>query len=444
MPNPFFENPRTRRLRRDLAEMRELAGQSSIMTFEAKGDAPTGYTVRFRGKGLARDSEISENHEVQIQMVGEYPRSMPAITFLSPIYHPNIAGGRPCFGTFVMSPSVRLVDIVEMIWDMIRLSTYNPYGGYGDKERWQVLRRQMGFPVDDRILRDKVEREPREEDAGDDPPLVIMGGISMGAMSTSQVWVKAALEQFFESRGLAGEVEVFTGDDWYSESGEAVPGLIAVLRPAEGFPESQDLDEDLARRQGRLFRRGVPVFGKRIGMAETNWFKEAEQDAKSGVLDVVDVIIKDIIDNEGSTDKGINDFVDEFRHTYSDQSYSLIEAAQVLDALSDYEETDSGIWEGLEPRDAVKAQAAYTYGNAVYGIADEILNTIWAEITEEDGRSLFFDKDEWLKAGPWKKSVFDWNPEADEDKDDEALEELHRKHVQETVKKIVEDTINNW
>lgn len=66
-----------------------------------------------------------------------------------------------------------------------------------------------------------------------------------------------------------------------------------------------------------------------------------------------------------------NDYTngDEYHHeNHVDRDYDLTEAAQLLDELEEWEETDSGLWDGLEPRRAIAAQAAYTYGNAVYDL----------------------------------------------------------------------------
>jgi hypothetical protein len=66
----------------------------------------------------------------------------------------------------------------------------------------------------------------------------------------------------------------------------------------------------------------------------------------------------------------------ETRSTYSDNSFSLQESADILDELGDYEETDSGLWEGCTPIDAVCMQAAYTYSNAVCSCIDHLLTEI--------------------------------------------------------------------
>lgn len=60
--------------------------------------------------------------------------------------------------------------------------------------------------------------------------------------------------------------------------------------------------------------------------------------------------------------------------TNIDRDWTLLEAAQILEQLPN--ETDQGLWEGLSPHDAVRAQAAYTFGNAVWLVAEETLEDL--------------------------------------------------------------------
>lgn len=102
---------------------------------------------------------------------------------------------------------------------------------------------------------------------------------------------------------------------------------------------------------------------------ETNYHKEAEDDAKQMVIEFSDQIVEKLIDDGEASDDLNNDYSggDSYHHeTHVDRSYSLLEAAILLDQLSEFEETDSGLWEGQEPREAIATQAAYTYGSAVY------------------------------------------------------------------------------
>lgn len=178
MPNPFIQSPHYRRLERDRAEMEELRVQSSIFDFEAASAPPNEYLVTFRGKGLAGTTQspfISELHQARIHLGAEYPQRLPTIIWETPIVHPNITmGGSPCFGGFAMSPSVRLVDLMEITWDMIRMAVFNMYNSLDREQPFQVLRRSVGFPVDQRILRDRAPR-PERQSGGDIPDIIIMG-----------------------------------------------------------------------------------------------------------------------------------------------------------------------------------------------------------------------------------------------------------------------------
>ena len=177
MPNPFLQSPYVRRLERDRGEMEELRTQSSIFDFEATGSPPNEYFVTFRGRGLAGTLQspfVSELHQARVRLGVDYPQRLPMIIWDTPIIHPNIhQGGSPCFGGFAMSPSVRLVDLMEITWDMIRMAVFNMYSALDKDQPFQVLNRSMGFPVDERILRDRAPRPTREE--GGTPDIIILG-----------------------------------------------------------------------------------------------------------------------------------------------------------------------------------------------------------------------------------------------------------------------------
>ncbi len=102
----------------------------------------------------------------------------------------------------------------------------------------------------------------------------------------------------------------------------------------------------------------------------TNYRSDAMDDAQDTARNFCDKILEMVLDNGHVSDDLMNDYGsgDSYHHeSHVDREYRLSEAADVLDQLSDCEETDSGLWEGLAPREAISAQAAYTYGNAVYG-----------------------------------------------------------------------------
>ena len=111
----------------------------------------------------------------------------------------------------------------------------------------------------------------------------------------------------------------------------------------------------------------------------SDYRQEAKSDAADFVLNFEDEVIEQLIDKGEASDDFLNDYPggDSYHHdTHVDKWYDLSDAAEVLDSLSEYEETDRGLWEGLEPREAIGAQAAYTYGNAVYSMATELIEEI--------------------------------------------------------------------
>lgn len=113
-----------------------------------------------------------------------------------------------------------------------------------------------------------------------------------------------------------------------------------------------------------------------------DWTKEAREDANDLIQYFKGEVAKQLVDKGEASDDWNNDYPDGdsyFHASYVDKSYSLTKAAELLDQLAEYEETDSGLWEGLSPREAISVQAAFTYGNAVHFKAKDLID----EINEE-------------------------------------------------------------
>jgi hypothetical protein len=130
----------------------------------------------------------------------------------------------------------------------------------------------------------------------------------------------------------------------------------------------------------------------------TNYRDEARTDAWAMAEEFVDEMCEQWQRGSEVSNDLFNDYPngDEYHHSnHVDKDYNLTEAAALLSELSDYEEDDNGLWEGLEPRRAIAAQAAYTYGNAVYdlwrslvveelnGYLDSLSDTL-PEVEDED------------------------------------------------------------
>lgn len=157
-----YESPRTRRLRADLAALEKLRAESSVFRFEATGSPPLRYLLIFEGRGLARGSggkvAHRDRHEVEIKLGTTYPRTMPELRWITPIYHPNISEiGMVCLGGYGTHwvPSLTLDELCVMLWDMVRYHNYDVKSPYNrEAALWAVNQTTYEFPVDLRPLRD--------------------------------------------------------------------------------------------------------------------------------------------------------------------------------------------------------------------------------------------------------------------------------------------------
>jgi len=142
-----------------------------------------------------------------------------------------------------------------------------------------------------------------------------------------------------------------------------------------------------------------------------NYRDEAVYDAKTLVKEqLAEPILEQLGPNGNLMRVFDHDSVYTWVHEYCiDKSYTLLEAATLLDQLRDYTETDYGLWHCLEPKDAIAVQAAYTYGNAVQSLARSLVENIGEEYdTLEQG----------------------------DDEADEAWDERARKHIVEYIENL--------
>ena len=158
------ESPRIRRLRSDLRSLENLRAESSIVDFRPVGDPPDKYLVRFHGKGLwcpdgtASSVMIRELHEVRIVLGASYPRMMPELNWLSPIFHANISSsGVVCLGGYgtYWVPSLGLDELCGMLWDMVRYKNFDVESPYNrEAAMWAKAQNTYSFPLDSRPIRD--------------------------------------------------------------------------------------------------------------------------------------------------------------------------------------------------------------------------------------------------------------------------------------------------
>jgi ubiquitin-protein ligase len=157
----MYQSPRMRRLRNDLVALERLRAESSIFRFTTQGDPPQLYRIHFQGRGLWRDHgkvKPIEKHHVEIKLGSSYPRTIPEIRWLTPIYHPNISEiGMVCLGGYGTHwvPSVQLDELCTMLWDMLRYHNYDIRSPYNrDAALWVAQQQLIRFPTVGRPLKD--------------------------------------------------------------------------------------------------------------------------------------------------------------------------------------------------------------------------------------------------------------------------------------------------
>ena len=150
-----------RRLRNDLAALERLQSESTVFRFKAQGNPPQQYLILMKGKSLWRvrgQVHAHESHRVEIKLGASYPRTLPEIRWITPIYHPNISEiGMVCLGGYGTHwvPSIQLDELCNMLWDMARYHNYDIRSPYNrDAALWVSGQTTFLFPTDPRPLRD--------------------------------------------------------------------------------------------------------------------------------------------------------------------------------------------------------------------------------------------------------------------------------------------------
>ena len=163
------KSPRVRRLNSDYRSVRELSNDSSIFSFECKGNPPQRYRLIFQGNGLMRENSgrvrLVSHHEVVVELGSAYPRMVPNLAWQTPIFHPNISNnGVVCLGSYGTHwvPSLTLSEMATMLWDMIRYKNFDTESPYNREAAvWAKMQTDFQFPVDPRSIRDLVNEQAR-------------------------------------------------------------------------------------------------------------------------------------------------------------------------------------------------------------------------------------------------------------------------------------------
>lgn len=166
-------------------------------------------------------------------------------------------------------------------------------------------------------------------------------------------------------------------------------------------------------------------------MPSTNNYRdEARSDACSTVENFRDEILDQLMSDGQASDDLHNDYSngDSYHHeSHVDKWYNVAEAAAVLDQLDEYEETDSGLWDGQPMKEALSTCAAFTYGNAVL--------SEWADLIREINGQAEEIIDEFATEESDLEDEIESNEnlaeEAENDEDDEDADEQAESYREE-------------
>src|SRR5947207_1656983 len=149
---------RLRRLRADADQMlKAFKDFSPIKIVTTAGDPPDKYILEYAIRGLERipgrkEPMIRSHHQVEIQLVSDYPRIAPMCKMLTPVFHPNIEPATICVGDH-WTAGERLVDLAIRIGEMITFQAYNIKSPLdAEAAMWADLHARE-LPIDDRNLR---------------------------------------------------------------------------------------------------------------------------------------------------------------------------------------------------------------------------------------------------------------------------------------------------
>jgi hypothetical protein len=110
--------------------MEELA-QGDEVAFRAEGNPPERYEVMLSVPGLARGRDgqlaVRRMHRCALYLHLDYPRRPPVITWLTPVFHPNLLpperNGGVCIGSWSAAES--LSDLCLRLRDLVSYRSLN-------------------------------------------------------------------------------------------------------------------------------------------------------------------------------------------------------------------------------------------------------------------------------------------------------------------------------
>lgn len=161
---------------------------------------------------------------------------------------------------------------------------------------------------------------------------------------------------------------------------------------------------------------------------------QVDEEASSFISDHEDMIIEAVKDSASWDYNDIHGLDTSWHECITDRCYSSMEAAFVIDNCEN-EETDTGLWEGLDLRQQLSAMAAYSYANDVWFACKDFYEQIKEDVEEalDDLRDELQEEMEAELAG----SADDDMVELDEDIDEDELEEKVEAQKDEIIKNCI-------
>src|SRR5260370_41016807 len=176
MAQPDEHLTRDKRLKAEFERMELLRARSEFIDFIAAGTPPDRYTVTFTCSGWIAGPDgkldICSNHRVLIYLHSGYPRDKPQITWITPIFHPNVSGRQVCLGRG-WTPAMMLDDLCLELGAIIQYKTFNIDDPLNSKAA-SVISRLLEespekFPVDHKnLLGPLIDVQLAEEGANEE------------------------------------------------------------------------------------------------------------------------------------------------------------------------------------------------------------------------------------------------------------------------------------
>ena len=159
-------NARTRALISDHNDLLALCERNTNITFTAnRTHAPDRYEITFRYPSFTeyapgmKEPLQADTHQAEITLPADYPRRAPFITWLTPIFHPNIQqpDGAVCLGALMdrYLPGMGLARLVNMLAEMIQWRNYDATNAFNKEaaqwaantEHWPEIHAIGGHPL---------------------------------------------------------------------------------------------------------------------------------------------------------------------------------------------------------------------------------------------------------------------------------------------------------